>query len=187
MAEVTYAPSLSVFHQATLTVVPELSSAQGNLLFQLAVDGEEAGEERIATNFTAGIIKPFRVFPTPYKMGQVFQVSLVGGGTISQCEIISVPMTIYTATREIGEIQMGHNGNVTLQFYFDGVKLGDDRLFTGTSSYKTEKFYLPAGSRGYVFQYKQIDNADGSDRGYISYMSTDAIAPDTEAPPVEQA
>jgi len=187
MAEVLYSPSLSVFHQAVLTVIPTVSTSEGSLVFQMAVDGTSAGEDTIATDFSEGIVKPFRVFPTPYMLGQVFQVSLLSGGTISQCDIVSVPMVVYTTTREVSEIQMGYKGNVTLQFYFDGTKLGDDRLFTGTTAYKTDKFYLPSGSRGYAFQYKQIDNADGSDRGYISYMSTDAIAPDTEAPQVEQA
>ena len=187
MPEVVYSPSLSVFHQAVVTVIPDVSSDKASIRFQMSVDGSDAGEDIISSVFSSGIIKPFRVFPDPYKLGQVFQISILGSGTISQCDIVSVPMTIYTTTREVCEIQMGYEGNVTLQFYFDGVKVGDDRLFTGTSTYKTEKFYLPAGSRGHVFQYKQINNADGSDRGYISYMSTDAIAPDTEEPKVEQA
>lgn len=186
MPEVSYTPNVAVFHQAVVTVIPEISSRDGSLVFQMAVDGEPAGQDVIATDFSEGIMKSFRVYPSPYKMGQVFQVSLISGGTISQCEIVTVPMGSYTNTREVGEIQMSYKGNVTLQFYFDGTKLGNDRVFTGTDTFKTDKFYLPSGSRGNVFQYKQVDNADGTNRGYITFMSTDVIAPDTEEPSVPQ-
>ena len=72
---------------------------------------------------------------------------------------------------------------VTLQFYFDGVKLGDDRRFF-SSTWKTEKFYLPSGSRGYIFQWKQVENADLSPRGYVASLETDILPQDIEQPRV---
>ena len=67
--------------------------------------------------------------------------------------------------------------------YFDGVLLGTNRIFS-SPFWKTEKFYLPSGSRGYIFQWRQINNADLEPRGYIGSLETDLLMGDTETPSV---
>ena len=185
MAEVLYAPSVSLFHHAAVTVIPE-SEKTKIVSFNLTVDGLAAGSEKLATTFGKNIMNRYRIFPKHSSIGQVFQVSMLQGGTLSQCEIVAVPVASYTSVREISEIQMTYKGEVTLDFYFDGTKVGDSRLFN-SDKYKTEKFYMPSGTRGNLFQYKQIDNSSGGERGYISYMSTDVMKADVEEPSVAQA
>lgn len=185
MAEVLYAPSVSLLHHAAVTVIPE-SSETKTISFNFAVDGQPGGSEKITTTFGTKLMRRYRLFPKPHTIGQVFQVSMLGGGTISQCELVAIPVASYTSVREISEIQMTYEGVITLDFYFDGVKIGDSREFS-SDKYKTEKFYMPAGTRGNLFQYIQVDNVNGEERGYISYMSTDVTKADTEEPSVAQA
>ena len=185
MAEVLYAPSVSLLHHAAVTIIPDSSDIE-KVSFNFAVDGQPGGSEEIATTFGTKLMKRYRLFPNPHTIGQVFQISMLEGGTISQCELVVVPVASYTSVREISEIQMTYEGVVTLDFYFDGVKIGDSREFI-SDKYKTEKFYMPAGTKGNLFQYIQVDNADGQERGYISYMSTDVIKADNEEPSVAQA
>lgn len=187
MPEIQVTPQVSVLHHAQVTVVPDRASQLSDIVFDMAVDGVPAGRDSIIGDFREGFLKSFRVYPDPNKIGQSFQVSMVEGGTISQCDIIAAPLSVYSTVREIGEVQMSYKGKVTLQFYFDGVQAGVDREFNNTGvAYKTEKFYLPAGTRGNIFQYRQIPNDDGSARGYISWMSTDAMYADVEQPSQEQ-
>tara|TARA_B100000131_G_scaffold237546_1_gene229657 strand:- start:128 stop:685 length:558 start_codon:yes stop_codon:yes gene_type:complete len=185
MAEVLYAPSVSLLHHAAVTVIPDSPDRQ-NISFNFAVDGMPGGKETISTTFGSSLMKRYRLFPSPHVIGQVFQVSMLEGGTLSQCEIVVVPVAAYTSVREISEIQMTYEGVVTLDFYFDGTKIGSSREFS-SDKYKTEKFYMPSGTRGNLFQYKQVDNTNGEERGYISYMSTDVIKADVEEPSVAQA
>jgi hypothetical protein len=46
------------------------------------------------------------------------------------------------------------------------------------------EYYLPSGSRGYIFQWRQINNADLEPRGYIGSLETDLLMGDTETPSV---
>lgn len=187
MPEVQVLPVVSVLHQATVTVVPDTKSILGDITFEMAVDGVPAGKDTITGDFSEGFLKSCRVYPDPYKTGQSFQVSLVDGGTIAQCNIVAAPLSVYSTVREVGEVQMTYSGKVTLQFYFDGVQAGSDLEFENTNAgFKTEKFYLPSGTRGNIFQYRQLANADGSARGYIAWMSTDAMYGDVEQPNQEQ-
>jgi hypothetical protein len=66
--------------------------------------------------------------------------------------------------------------------YFDGSILGTSRIFS-SPYWKTEKFYLPSGSRGYIFQWKQINNV-AEPRGYVGSLETDLLMGDTETPQV---
>jgi len=185
MAEVLYAPSVSLLHHAAVTVIPDSNNTQ-IISFSFAVDGLDAGSESITTSFNNNIMNRYRIFPKQSSIGQVFQVSMLEGGTISQCEIVVVPVAAYTSVREISEIQMTYKGEVTLDFYFDGDKIGDSRVFD-SDKFKTQKFYMPSGTRGNLFQYIQVDNTSGNERGYISYMSTDVVKADVEEPSVAQA
>ena len=56
MPEVVYSPSLSVFHQAVVTVIPDVSSDKASIRFQMSVDGSDAGEDIISSDFSSGII-----------------------------------------------------------------------------------------------------------------------------------
>ena len=100
-----------------------------------------------------------------------------------RCEIMAAPVDAHKVVKELSEAQVTYKDTVTLQFYFDGVKVGGDRIFTSTT-WKTEKFYLPSGSRGYIFQWKQIENADLSPRGYVGSLETDIQLQDIEQPRV---
>jgi len=185
MPEVLYAPSVALLHHAAVTIIPETPETT-TISFNFAVDGQPGGFESITTSFGSKLMRRYRLFPKPHIIGQVFQLSMLEGGTVSQCELVSVPVAAYTSIREVSEIQMTYEGTVTLAFYFDGVKIGDSRTFS-SDKYTTEKFYMPSGTRGNLFQYIQMDNTDGAERGYISYMSTDVTKADTEEPSVAQA
>ena len=187
MPEIQVSETVSILHHATVTVIPDTKSTLGDITFDMAVDGVPAGRDTISADFSEGFLKSCRVYPEPYKTGQTFQVSLVDGGTISQCNIIAAPLSVYSTVREVGEVQMTYSGKVTIQFFFDGVQAGVDREFENTGTgFKTEKFYLPSGTRGNIFQYRQIANADATARGYIAWMSTDAMYADVEQPSQEQ-
>ena len=79
--------------------------------------------------------------------------------------------------------QAGSLVQVTIDMYFDGTKLGSSRFFSSTG-WKTEKFYMPSGSRGYIFQWKQIDNTNNNPRGYVGSFETDISISDVETPAV---
>ena len=100
-----------------------------------------------------------------------------------RCEIISAPVAAHKVVKELSEAQITYKDTVTLQFYFDGVKIGSDRIFT-SATWRTQKFYLPSGSRVYIFQWKQIENSDGSPRGYVGSFETDIQLQDIEQPQV---
>ena len=172
-----------VFHQALVGVIP--SSTDVNLKFNFAIDGEHAGTEEInGSGLTkTGKLLPLRIFPLPAQAGSLVQVATTKGCEMVRCEIMSAPVAVHKVVKELSEAQITYKDTVTLQFYFDGVKIGGDRIFTSTT-WKTEKFYLPSGSRGYIFQWKQIENTDLNPRGFVGSFETDIIVSDTETPTV---
>ena len=182
MPEFQQFPAPVIVQSAYLGVIPDKETTELRILF--AVDGVQAGEDVIKIE-SEGIqkLKMIRAFPNVNKVGQVVQVSPAGGCEISTCEIIADPLGSFKIVKEVAEVQCSYKGTVTLQMYFDGVQLGTDKTLTSTD-WKTEKFYLPSGSRGYVFQWKQVDNADGSLRGYVASVDTDLALADLESPRV---
>tara|TARA_B100001250_G_scaffold98626_1_gene82768 strand:+ start:1944 stop:2501 length:558 start_codon:yes stop_codon:yes gene_type:complete len=172
-----------VFHHALIDVVPKRTGA--DLSFNFAVDGTHAGDDTIeGSGLTVkGKLLPLRVFPNPSQAGSLVQISPTKGCEMVRCEIIAAPIDAHKVVRELSEVQITFRGTVTLQFYFDGVKLGTDRTFNSIS-WKTQKFYLPSGSRGYVFQWRQINNADLTPRGYVGSLETDILQADIEQPRV---
>ena len=172
-----------VLHHALIDAVPKTTN--GNMDFNFAIDGNHAGNESIngAGLTVRGKLIPLRIFPFPAQAGSLVQVATTKGCEMVRCEIMSAPVASHKVVKELSEAQITYKGTITLQFYFDGVKIGSDRNFTSTT-WKTQKFYLPSGSRGYIFQWKQIDNTDLSPRGYVGSLETDIQPQDIEQPRV---
>ena len=172
-----------VLHQALIDAVP--SETDGDMQFNFAVDGNHAGSDSISgAGFAVkGKLLPLRIFPLPAQAGSLVQVAAIKGCEMVRCEIMSAPVAAHKVVKELAEAQITYKGTITLQFYFDGVKIGNDRIFT-SATWKTEKFYLPSGSRGYIFQWKQVENADLSPRGYVGSLETDILPLDIEQPRV---
>ena len=182
MPEYQQFPAPVIIQSAYLGLIPNEAATELRILF--AVDGVQAGEDVIQIDSTAKEkIRMIRAFPEMNRVGQVVQISPSTGCEISSCEIIADPLASFKIVKEVAEVQCSYKGNVTIQTFFDGTQLGSDKLLTSTD-WKTEKFYLPAGSRGYVFQWKQVDNADGSERGYVASVDTDLALADLESPRV---
>ena len=172
-----------ILHHALIDAVPKITN--GDLGFNFAVDGVHAGDESISGEglTVKGKLLPLRIFPSPSQSGSLVQISETKGCEMVRCEIMAAPVDAHKVVKELSEAQVTYKDTVTLQFYFDGVKVGGDRIFTSTT-WKTEKFYLPSGSRGYIFQWKQIENADLSPRGYVGSLETDIQLQDIEQPRV---
>jgi len=182
MPEVQQYPSPVVVNAARIGYIPGEDGDTASIRF--SVDGRNSGYDIISLGGSkAGRLEMIRAFPNIASTGQLVQVSTDGKGTISTCIVESIPLSDYRILKELTEGQITFKGNCTLQFYFDGTKLGTNRLFTN-NTLKTQKFYFPSGSRGYVFQWKQVDNSDGSQRGYVSSVDIDIQLGDTEAPRV---
>ena len=183
MAEFQQFPAPVIIQSAYLGIIPNEDATEVRILF--ALDGVQAGEDVISLNAESKTkLKMLRAFPSMNKVGQVVQVSPSSGCEISSCEIIADPLANFKIVKEVAEVQCSYKGMVTIRVFFDGVQLGADKELTSTD-WKTEKFYLPSGSRGYVFQWKQVDNADGSDRGYVASVDTDIALADLESPRVQ--
>ena len=176
-------PEPMVFHHALLSVIP--SNTDVNLRFNFAVDGENAGTEKVnGEGLTkTGKLLPLRVFPNPSQAGSLLQLSIVDGCEMVACNIVAAPVASHRVVKELSEAQITYKGEVTIEMYFDGALLGASRIFS-SPYWKTEKFYLPSGSRGYVFQWKQINNVSTEPRGYIGSLETDLLMGDTETPQV---
>ena len=171
------------FHQCLVNVIPD--STEKDIKFVFAVDGQHAGEDQISKEglATQGKILPLRVFPNPSQVGSLLQVSIDQGCEMASCEIVAAPIASHKIVKELSEAQITYKGEVTIQMYFDGVLLGSSRTFSSTT-WKTEKFYMPSGSRGYIFQWKQIENPSAEPRGYVGSFETDLLLGDMETPAV---
>ena len=176
-------PEPMVFHQALISVIP--SNTDVNLRFNFAIDGENAGTEEVnGEGLTkTGKLLPLRVFPNPSQAGSLLQLSIVEGCEMVTCNIVAAPVASHRVVKELSEAQITYKGEVTIEFYFDGGLLGTSRIFS-SSYWKTEKFYLPSESRGYIFQWKQINNDSLEPRGYVGSLETDLLLGDTETPQV---
>ena len=183
MADFQQYPAPVVFHQALVGVIPR--EAGDDLKFNFAVDGDHAGTETISGAGLAvkGKLLPLRIFPNPSQAGSLVQVSIEEGCDMVSCELVAAPIASHRVVKELSEAQITYKGDVTIDMYFDGTKLGSSRFFSSTG-WKTEKFYMPSGSRGYIFQWKQIDNTNNNPRGYVGSFETDISISDVETPAV---
>jgi len=183
MPEFKQYPTPMVFHQAMVDVIPR--SNNSDLKFHFAVNGDHAGTEDIkGTGLSvAGKLLALRIFPDPSQAGSLIQVSISDGCDMVNCEIVAAPVSVHKIVKELSEAQITYKGGVTIEMYFDGVILGPSRYFT-SETWKTEKFYMPSGSRGYIFQWKQIENTNLNPRGYVGSFETDITVSDTETPSI---
>ena len=181
MPEFRQYPTPMVLHQAMVDVVPR--SSKNDLRFHFAVDGDHAGTEDVAGTglSVAGKILPLRIFPDPSQTGSLIQISVEEGCDIVYCEIVAAPVSSLKIVKELSEAQITYKGDVTIEMYFDGGLLGSSRYFT-SEVWKTQKFYMPSGSRGYIFQWKQVENTNLNPRGYVGSFETDIIISDKETP-----
>ena len=156
-------PEPMVFQQALISVIP--SGTDVNLKFNFAIDGEHAGTEEISGGGLTKIGKllPLRIFPDPSQAGSLLQLSITEGCEMVTCNIVAAPIASHRVVKKISEAQITYKGEVTIEMYFDGVARGSSRYFT-SDTWKTEKFYMPTGSRGYIFQWNQIENANQNPR-----------------------
>ena len=175
-------PEPMVFHQALIGVIP--SDTGVDLKFNFAADGEHAGTEEVnGVGLTkTGKLLPLRIFPNPSQAGSLLQLSIIEGCEMVTCNIVAAPVASHRVVKELSEAQITYKGEVTIEMYFDGSILGTSRIFS-SPYWKTEKFYLPSGSRGYIFQWKQINNV-AEPRGYVGSLETDLLMGDTETPQV---
>ena len=183
MADFQQYPAPVVFHQALVGVIPREDG--DDLKFNFAVDGDHAGTETISGAGLAvkGKLLPLRIFPNPSQAGSLVQVSIEEGCDMVSCELVAARIAAHRVVKELSEAQITYKGDVTIDMYFDGTKLGSSRFFSSTG-WKTEKFYMPSGSRGYIFQWKQIDNTNNNPRGYVGSFETDISISDVETPAV---
>ena len=126
-----------VLHHALIDAVPK--TTDGDLRFNFAVDGNHAGDDSISgAGFTVkGKLLPLRIFPLPAQAGSLVQVAVTKGCEMVRCEIMAAPVAAHKVVKELAEAQITYKDTITLQFYFDGVKIGSDRIFTSTT-WKTE-------------------------------------------------
>jgi len=176
-------PEPMVFHQALVGVIPNTTDV--SLKFNFAVDGEHVGTDIInGVGLTKkGKLLPLRIFPDPSSAGSLLQISITEGCEMVRCDIVAAPIASHRIVKELSEAQITYKGEVTIEMYFDGSLLGASRLFS-SPVWKTEKFYLPSGSRGYIFQWKQINNVSLEPRGYVGSLETDLSLGDIETPEV---
>ena len=122
-----------VLHHALIDAVPNDNDA--DMQFNFAVDGDHAGNDSIsgAGLTVKGKLLPLRIFPDPSQAGSLVQVSVVKGCDMVRCDIISAPVGAHKSVKELSEGQITYKDTVTLQFYFDGTKAGNDRIFDSTN------------------------------------------------------
>ena len=96
----------------------------------------------------------------------------------------SLPPKYYKGEREHTEAQITYQGNVGLDVYMDGSKIGDYQLSSNRydkDAYQTIQEYLPSGTRGNVLQWIQ-SSGDGEVALFETNITlTDATQPQTEA------
>ena len=97
-------------------------------------------------------------------------------GEILWARPVALPPRFYRGIRSHAEFQITYSGDVTLQWYLDGVALGDPYVLPTTSSTTTEKLYFQAGAVGHVLQYRVLNPTAG--RVYV--VETDVTLSDLE-------
>ena len=129
-----------------------------------------------------------RIYFPPLSFGWVPHVKQVVNssqdGQIFSSVVRSLPPKFYKGEREHTEAQITYQGNVGLDVYMDGSKIGDYQLTRNgydKDAYQTIQEYLPSGTRGNVLQWVQA-SGDGEVALFETNITlTDATQPQTEA------
>ena len=111
-------------------------------------------------------------------------VSSSQDGQIFSSVARSLPPKFYKGEREHTEAQITYQGNVSLDDYMDGNKVGEYQLSSNKydkNTYQTIQEYLPSGTRGNVLQWAQ-SSGDGEVALFETNITlTDITQPQTEA------
>jgi hypothetical protein len=128
-----------------------------------------------------------RVYFPPLSYGWVPQLKHVGSssldGQVYSSRMRALPPRFFKGEREHSEIQVTHQGSLELEVYLDG-KLTKEYRFGADKykpdAFKTEKEYLPSGSRGQILQWIQSDGD-----GEVASFESDITLTDMEQPQQE--
>ena len=128
-----------------------------------------------------------RIYFPPLSFGWVPHVKQVVNssqdGQIFSSAARALPPRFYKGEREHAETQITYQGNVSIDIYMDGSKIGDYQFSRNNydkDAYQTVQKYLPSGTRGNVLQWIQ---ASGS--GEVALFETDATLTDNTQPQQE--
>ena len=129
-----------------------------------------------------------RIYFPPLSFGWVPHVKQVVNssqdGQIFSSVARSLPPKFYKGEREHTEAQITYQGNVSLDVYMDGSKIGEYQFTRNgydKDAYQTVQEYLPSGTRGNVLQWVQA-SGDGEVALFETNITlTDATQPQTEA------
>ena len=128
-----------------------------------------------------------RIYFPPLSFGWVPHVKQVVNssqdGQIFSSAARALPPRFYKGEREHTETQITYQGNVSIDIYMDGSKIGDYQFSRNNydkDAYQTVQKYLPSGTRGNVLQWIQ---ASGS--GEVALFETDATLTDNTQPQQE--
>ena len=164
------------FYEVTFSGTVNVSLYLDNVL--LVGDGDDSSASTSKKPLTTSKIQEtVKVYLPALSYGRLPHVlnDKSDAGNILGWNPIALPVRFYKTLEGVSECQITYKGDVFVDFYIDGVKLGDTYQFdeqfddTGTSIYAVESFLLPENSGGYVFQYIQI-----SGDGDIISVETDA-------------
>ena len=128
-----------------------------------------------------------RVYFPPLTYGWVPQlkhvVNSAQDGQVYKSMLRSLPSRFSRGEKEHSEIQVTHQGDVTLDVFLDG-KIMDTYSFDADSydknAFITEKEYLPAGCVGNVLQWIQKDGT-----GEVAMFETNTTLTDRDQPQLE--
>ena len=177
------------FYEVTFSGTVNVSLYLDNVL--LVGDGDDSSATTSKKTLTTSKIQEtVKVYLPALSYGRLPHVlnDKSDAGNVLSWNPVALPVKFYKTLEGVSECQITYKGDVFVDFYIDGVKLGDTYQFdeqfddTGTSIYAVESFLLPENSGGYVFQYIQISGG-----GDIISVETDAhqldLQPATETKP----
>ena len=166
------------FSQMSLYHYYELGYRGDNAQVEIYLD--QKPQAQIVTLPNAATIDTARVYFDPLSYGYVPHIHDISTSTftgeILWARPVALPPRFYRGIRSHAEFQITYSGDVTLQWYLDGVPLGDPYVLPTVSSTTTEKLYFPAGTIGHVLQYRVTNPTAG--RVYV--VETDVTLSDLE-------
>ena len=204
-----YTPQLQSTFQDTLTyqfeTIPDVQygdqqlyhfyevTFSGTVVLQLYVDEVEKSPNNsddssvTLTPRATKLIDTRRVYFPPLSYGWIPQLKQVVDSTVdSQVlsnRIRALPNRFFKGEREHTEIQVTHQGPLELEVFLDGKLLQEYRFSKDNyndDAFKTEKEYLPSGSRGQILQRVQSDGT-----GEVASFESDITLTDKEQPQQE--
>tara|TARA_Y100000310_G_scaffold20053_1_gene19555 strand:+ start:6745 stop:8046 length:1302 start_codon:yes stop_codon:yes gene_type:complete len=177
------------FYEVTFSGTVNVSLYVDNVL--LVGDGDDASATTTKKTLTTSKMQEtIKVYLPALSYGRLPHVlnDKSDAGNVLRWNPVVLPVRFYKTLEGVSECQITYKGNIFVDFYLDGEKLGDTYQFdgqfdaTGTSIYAVEKFLLQDNVGGYVFQYIQV-----AGDGDIISVETDAhpleVEPVTETEP----